>query len=997
MEKQSSRVEFVESHRPALLSGDYRIEVSQRIGASSDAIPAETSFPPKGPLAREFSVRGPRFTLLPADVHSAFPPPASHGEHHHTLPHVALERGTLPWERSARPDAPAFPWLVLLLFDDRELVSGDVRVAVPGTLFRDGFRLERGGSPDDPSYELFREGTDANVAAQHPEKLAELIELLEASGTTLADLQSPGAAHHPPLLDREAPDIGVQHLRLERGESLSDEVSILDVRKSLLDAQLPLPEDLPYLAHVRQKVLFELGAEVEVGLNELDASVVGEVLGTHGIEVSGDATLTPEEFAPRWRLEDREGAGHFLLKPRKLHVHVLSEDGRPLFDLQPELAAALESLQVTDALREAFRREGRELSDTAQLNVEQPAPRWRLEDPANGRSFHIKRRSTRFEVFNDDEGGHLFDSPVAVSAGDPSLEVRAIFARHGFPLAAETEAREVPTAAGAAASEWLLDDPERTYRVKETTFDVTDGSELALVLGNRLPRAGSTSNVHLVSVEGRYDADGFHAPGAKARDFIRLVSLRSWRFSCAEPFRITNDLLDELRADAGVPDPVVEALEQLKDREITAAELDAALETAGDALRQRILHGARSERHTFRGLLRHLDREPATLRLPPSSVREGTQLAATTALALGAGQVLLPHRMRGGETSFSWYRGPLTPSVTSQEVALPVRAADELVRYDPVHGVFDVSYASAWELGRLLLLRDKGASISVFQWKRDQALHARRVEQASAHPHLHGELEAPSSDVPAQIATWFRRLGLLHGVPFRYLVPDDRMLPKESIRFFRVDRPWVEALLDGAFSVGRTLRGDVAREESHLLAAARPVHPVMTGVLLRSAVVSGWPGLQVDAYSVAPPDQQSERFELPDEDRLALLRMERLSPNVLLCLFEGGARVVDVHLQPQTLHFGLDVSAGAQPSYTKQLRDGLGRDLNLEVDSVPLRSPKEPGQGGVVAVAELVRNMERSLAPVRDTLPAPLPVDWTSAEFALQMIEGVDKVRFLTG
>ena len=49
-----------------------------------------------------------------------------------------------------------------------------------------------------------------------------------------------------------------------------------------------------------------------------------------------------------------------------------------------------------------------------------------------------------------------------------------------------------------------------------------------------------------------------------------------------------------------------------------------------------------------------------------------------------------------------------------------------------------------------------------------------------------------------QVVSWLTRLHLLYAVPFAYLVPDIRMLPAESIRFFQVDNGWVEALLDGA-------------------------------------------------------------------------------------------------------------------------------------------------------------------------------------------------------
>src|ERR1044072_2152613 len=89
--------------------------------------------------------------------------------------------------------------------------------------------------------------------------------------------------------------------------------------------------------------------------------------------------------------------------------------------------------------------------------------------------------------------------------------------------------------------------------------------------------------------------------------------------------------------------------------------------------------------------------------------------------------------------------------------------------------------------------------------------------------------------VPEQISKWLGRLRNLEGVPFNYLVPDERMLPPESIRFFRIDRAWLDCLADGAFSVGRV--GSSALEDDREHGAKSPaagLAPKLTGFLLRS-------------------------------------------------------------------------------------------------------------------------------------------------------------------
>src|SRR6185503_15442254 len=51
------------------------------------------------------------------------------------------------------------------------------------------------------------------------------------------------------------------------------------------------------------------------------------------------------------------------------------------------------------------------------------------------------------------------------------------------------------------------------------------------------------------------------------------------------------------------------------------------------------------------------------------------------------------------------------------------------------------------------------------------------------------------------LVEWIARLVLLYPVPFHYLIPHQSLLPPESLRFFHLDDNWVDALVDGAFSI----------------------------------------------------------------------------------------------------------------------------------------------------------------------------------------------------
>ena len=78
--------------KPSLLDGEYRMHVETDVNLSNapQALEARDAF---------FNVEGPRFALLPTEVSGVFPPRNGHGVFDGDLPHIALGRRTLPWER----------------------------------------------------------------------------------------------------------------------------------------------------------------------------------------------------------------------------------------------------------------------------------------------------------------------------------------------------------------------------------------------------------------------------------------------------------------------------------------------------------------------------------------------------------------------------------------------------------------------------------------------------------------------------------------------------------------------------------------------------------------------------------------------------------------------------------------------------------------------------------------------------------------------------------
>jgi hypothetical protein len=258
--------------------------------------------------------------------------------------------------------------------------------------------------------------------------------------------------------------------------------------------------------------------------------------------------------------------------------------------------------------------------------------------------------------------------------------------------------------------------------------------------------------------------------------------------------------------------------------------------------------------------------------------------------------------------------------------------------------------------------------------------------------------------VPGELRRFLAQLRLLQGVPFSYLVPDARLLPLESMRFFYMDRAWTDALVQGALSVGTLSSADRSQLASvyqyiqhEVDEAEREVRSAddgtllsgaggtITGFVLRSRAVSGWPNLHVRAYTQdVLPDNALSTVAESDPRRIKVLRQERLAPAVLLVLFDGVPAVVHVEEPRQGLQFGVRLQTGdIEHNARLRLRDcATGTDVGAAND--PLTSansvavPFRANAPGVIDMAELRRRLAASAPNSGGTLEPN--------EFALQML-----------
>lgn len=626
-------IRFIAYHRPALSDGIYSVEATPSLQIrGSEKIQA-------GQQTKRFQISGTRFKLRPDEILSVFPPVGSLADHSNVLPHIILNRSTVPWERSIGNLETSIPWLALLVFDEQ--------TGIPSTQV-----------------------------------------------LSLAQVKAQSTSKHFP------------NPTLEIGQEETDQVLVIDVKKSVLEVILPSPTDVSLLAHVRQGV--------------------------------------------------------------------------------------------------------------------------------------------------DDQGA-------------------------------------------------------------------LEGAEHAVIIANRLPQKEGRSQVHLVSLEGRYTNQGFNFMGAGAEDTIRLVSLHNWSFANVNADQSLPGILKRLNVDSGL-----------------------------------------SEDHMLR--LKDIPGE------------------ASLNQFLSTGFVPLEHHLRTGGSTVSWYHGPLATGNNPNSVyQLPAMTSDALLRFDVSTGFLDVSYASAWELGRLLILQHKSVSSSLYAWKRQQAQKRKNDLAQAAFAHLpldqSTEPESPSIPIPEGVKQWFQDLSLLKGIPFDYLVADPDMLPIETLRFFVIDKEWIACLLDGAFSLGRVHSGDHEQDRRH--AKETPdQHPAaisqeqMSGFLIRSEAVSGWPDLHIEAFHKTDEGREKKR----------VLRKEKLSDNVVLYLYEGMIDEVDMFQKAESVHFGLDRS---DSGYHKNLknRQGINTD-NKNISPIPFRNSGKIA--GVINMNELATQIKNAMG-------------WAgidAALFAIEMTEGVEKIRF---
>ena len=241
---------------------------------------------------------------------------------------------------------------------------------------------------------------------------------------------------------------------------------------------------------------------------------------------------------------------------------------------------------------------------------------------------------------------------------------------------------------------------------RELNVEGSDGW-FAVVMTNRLPRAGTKCRACLVSLEERTD----------------LVK--------ADP---PKTYLPQQGSDLDVLDPGLSMVRDFHLYKTKGVDRHRVVEQRSDTLQGKLTSVITRTRlvllhswqftcegaGTFYGLMQGLD----------VGLIGKTKKAGQPALT-DTGHIHLKLQDRSGVEETVWYRGPLVPFELTRDPLGPYHSADQARRASPETGAEDISYAAAFEVGRLLAAADPRLAQELMRWRREMYRQSGRARVIS--------------------------------------------------------------------------------------------------------------------------------------------------------------------------------------------------------------------------------------------------------------------------
>ncbi|KAH6950291.1 hypothetical protein BKA56DRAFT_713066, partial [Ilyonectria sp. MPI-CAGE-AT-0026] len=262
----------------------------------------------------------------------------------------------------------------------------------------------------------------------------------------------------------------------------------------------------------------------------------------------------------------------------------------------------------------------------------------------------------------------------------------------------------------------------------------------------------------------------------------------------------------------------------------------------------------------------------APLLQPIQQLSDDDKIASLITKRQRDGYNLVRHRTVTGESTAAMIRGPLTPTFVvhplRDDFVTQSNFGTDLQILDAELSLMDITYASAWQLGKTLAMGDEAFGAALTRLR--NAIHSdalggtkkevhtalgayrsrsetaramldlvRGINQLNDSLHEDGDAATAQANSAAQklalatngqlynehnvpdnpdyghVYSWILDKLHLGNIPAHYLLPDPSFLPEETLRFFFVDENWTDALVDGALSLanhwGATPKEDYCR------------------------------------------------------------------------------------------------------------------------------------------------------------------------------------------
>lgn len=270
------------------------------------------------------------------------------------------------------------------------------------------------------------------------------------------------------------------------------------------------------------------------------------------------------------------------------------------------------------------------------------------------------------------------------------------------------------------------------------------------------------------------------------------------------------------------------------------------------------------------------------------------------------------------------------------------------------------------------------------------------------------------------------RLNLLNDIPLTYLLSDVSDLPPESIRFGIVDLNWTDAYIDGAFSIGRVCGEDGRTDKQflqnyslHLKTKLRYLdtprmkrmhsnHRVKRSLLMKEKMNQDEPLENLSEISVVLIRSELVKLKkeihylgYKEDSQLKTLRIDKISDDLMICLFSG---ILDKFIIEEPL---TGLSFGCREDKKLDIRSAKDEDFGTKkappLDGISIEDCIE--QNGRINAQNIAKKIEKFMIdndimdyePKKDDPSKMEKAQMSPSRFAYEMLAIPHRYAFLAG